>query len=105
MKKFCYTHLLNSKNSLRLGTYYQYNFFSHRYIYIFFIISKSTTRISARKLRLLTKNTDMNTEFENKDKDNDDNSSLPFKSNFSAQQNIIQRLSRAIIKCNDDVPH
>ena len=26
MKKFCYTHLLNSKNSLRLGTYYQNNF-------------------------------------------------------------------------------
>ena len=46
----------------------------------------------------------MNLKSESSDKDHDD-SSLSFKSFSSAQQDIAQRLSRAIIKCNDNVPH
>lgn len=42
-----------------------------------------------------------------KESNNEDNvdSLLSFKGFSRAQQNIAQRLSRAIIKCNDDVPH
>ncbi|CAG8508714.1 16071_t:CDS:2 [Funneliformis mosseae] len=62
------------------------------------------TRISARKLRSnhsITESTNRIT-----DSNDDDNSSLTFiKDSSSTQQNIIQRLSRAIIKCDDNVPH
>ncbi|CAG8526529.1 4155_t:CDS:2 [Funneliformis caledonium] len=60
--------------------------------------------ISARKLRSnhsITESTNRIT-----DSNDDDNSSLTFiKDSSSTQQNIIQRLSRAIIKCDDNVPH
>ncbi|GES79772.1 hypothetical protein GLOIN_2v1496142 [Rhizophagus clarus] len=58
------------------------------------------TKISARKLRSGHTITDLK---ESNSKDNDGSSlSLGFS---RAQQNIVQRLSRAIIKCNDNVPH
>ncbi|RGB42461.1 hypothetical protein C1646_683313, partial [Rhizophagus diaphanus] len=62
---------------------------------------EAVTRISARKLR------SGHTVTEVKESNNEDNvdSSLSFKDFSRAQQNIAQRLSRAIIKCNDDVPH
>ncbi|RIA92019.1 hypothetical protein C1645_766127 [Glomus cerebriforme] len=59
---------------------------------------EDVTRITARKLRsehIIITNID------NNDKVNDN----PSKGLSNAQQNIVQRLYRAIIKCNDDVPH
>uniref|UniRef100_U9TIA9 Ribosome-binding factor A n=1 Tax=Rhizophagus irregularis (strain DAOM 181602 / DAOM 197198 / MUCL 43194) TaxID=747089 RepID=U9TIA9_RHIID len=62
---------------------------------------EAITKISARKLRSGHTVTDV------KESNNEDNvdSLLSFKGFSRAQQNIAQRLSRAIIKCNDDVPH
>ncbi|CAI2173809.1 17695_t:CDS:2 [Funneliformis geosporum] len=56
-------------------------------------ITHVVTRISSRKLRSDNSITDRIT-----DSNDDDNSS-------STQQKLAQRLSRAIIKCDDNVPH